>query len=115
MIGSMAVNRDEFFAELDKLTDRQIEERLPLWDRERLILVQEYIDGREGEPMGAAQPLEPARKQPETDSSAKDAALVALAAAKKANTVALSALIISLGAMLTAVMAGAMVYLILNN
>ncbi len=29
MIGSMAVNRDEFFAELDKLTDRQIEERLP--------------------------------------------------------------------------------------
>ena len=46
----MAVNRDEFFAELDKLTDQEIEERLPLFDREQLLLVQQYIDRRGEEP-----------------------------------------------------------------
>ena len=37
----MVVERDEFFAELDGLTEKEIEARLDLWDREQLALIQE--------------------------------------------------------------------------
>jgi hypothetical protein len=37
------MDRNEFFAQLDKLTPKEIEERLPSWDREQLILAQEYF------------------------------------------------------------------------
>ena len=43
----MVVGRDEFFTELDGLTEKEIEARLDLWDREQLVLVQEYLDQRE--------------------------------------------------------------------
>jgi hypothetical protein len=42
----MPVDRDKFLAELDALTDEEIERRLPQWDREQLALVQQYIDQR---------------------------------------------------------------------
>ena len=43
----MVVGRDEFFAELDGLTEKEIEARLDLWDQEQLALIQEYL-GSEG-------------------------------------------------------------------
>ena len=39
----MVIGRDEFFAELDGLTEKEIEARLDLWDREQLALIQEYL------------------------------------------------------------------------
>ena len=42
----MVVERDEFFAELDGLTEKEIEARLDLWDQEQLALIQEYLDQR---------------------------------------------------------------------
>jgi hypothetical protein len=41
------MNRDEFFAELDQLTPKEIEARLSSWDREKLVLVQAYFQERE--------------------------------------------------------------------
>lgn len=109
----MAIDRDQFFAELDALTDQEIEARLPLWDRERLVLVQEYIDGGRPEPSQVSEPAVPPGKRSEVDRDARDAALVALTSAKKASVIAMSALILSVGAMLTAIAAGIVVYTIL--
>lgn len=99
---------DEFFAELDTLTDDEIEQRLSIWDKETLSLVQEYIDRRQEEVQKAA-------AQIEIDRSAKDAALVALKSASRANTIATAALILAVGAMLAATAAGALFYLALSN
>jgi hypothetical protein len=33
---------DEFYAQLDGLTTREIEAQLPSWDKEKLVLVQNY-------------------------------------------------------------------------
>ena len=38
------MNRDEFFAELDQLTPKEIEARLPSWDKDKLALVREYLE-----------------------------------------------------------------------
>ncbi len=38
-----AVDRDEFFAQLDQLTPKEMEARLSSWDRDTLLLVQEYF------------------------------------------------------------------------
>jgi len=125
--GRMAVNRDEFFAELDKLTDQQIEERLPLWNREELMLVQQYIDRREiGPPepgSGASEQskvseqskAEPEQKPSITDRITRETTVAALTLARKASAMAMAALILSIGAMLTAIVAGAIVYLSLRN
>jgi hypothetical protein len=42
------MDRDGFFAMLDQLTPSQIEARLPLYDREQLKLVEEYLQGKRG-------------------------------------------------------------------
>ena len=99
----MGVNRDEFFAELDGLTDREIEERLATWDMERLTLAQEYIQAR----FGAAE----APPEHGDDTVAARAAMIAVQAAKAANMRALAALIIAVGAMLTAIVSGLIVVL----
>jgi len=117
----MAVNRDEFFAELDKLTDQQIEGRLPLWNREELMLVQQYIDRREMEPpeqvagVSEQSKVEPEQKPSITDQITKETTVTALTLARKASAMAMSALILSIGAMLTAIVAGAIAYLSLRN
>ncbi len=125
--GSMAVNRDEFFAELDKLTDQQIEQRLPLWNREELMLVQQYIDRRETDPpeqvSGASEQskvseqskAEPEQKPSITDRITRETTVAALTLARKASAMAVSALILSIGAMMAALVAGAIAYLSLNN
>jgi len=130
--GSMAVNRDEFLAELERLTDQEIEARLPLWDREQLMLVQQYIDRREFVPpeqaSKASEPSseqlraseqseasEPAHNPSIADRITRETTVAALAVARKASTMATSALILSVGAMLTAIVAGAIAYLSLKN
>jgi len=112
----MAVNRDEFFAELDKLTDQEIEKRLPLFDREQLLLVQQYIDRRGEEPQDQVPGRHrTVRRFPEPSSDTRNATLVALITARKATSMAAAALILSIGAMLTAIVAGVMAYLMLPH
>ena len=41
------MDRTRFFAQLDRLTPKEIEERLPSLDREKLILVLEYFAQRD--------------------------------------------------------------------
>ena len=116
-MSAMVANRDEFFAELDTLTDQEIEERLPSWDPGKLLLVQQYIDrgSLESSQKHAPNLSEQMPKQLETDATAKVAAVVALEEARKANTIATSALILSVGAMLGAIAAGAVAYVALHN
>ena len=102
----MAVDRHAFFAELDGLTNREIEERLPSWDMERLALVQEYL-----EQSGLSPPKVAGPDQPEGDRAAREAALVAMQAARGANIKAVAALILSIGAMLAAILCGMLVVL----
>ena len=87
------MNRDEFFAELDQLTPKEIEARLPSWDKDALALVQEYLEQTRS-------------KAPQTDpvaQAARDAAWAAAEMASKANERATVAFIIAIGAMLAAI------------
>lgn len=95
----MAIDRDTFFAELDGLTYRQIEQRLPLFDSEQLSLVQEYIDRKTLEQIKAALQGDPERTQ------TTQTALAALRAASTANKKAMIALIFALGGWLAAIAA----------
>ena len=79
------MDRNQFFAELDQLTQSQIEARLASWDSEQLKLVEEYL-GR-----GTIKP---------------QAQSVAVAMATKPNRIAAIALIIAIGAMFAAMAAG---------
>jgi hypothetical protein len=104
----MGVNRDEFFALLDGLTDKEIEARLPLFDSGELALVQEYVE------RSVVDQIKTARGGGIIDSarSAK-VALAALKMANAADTKALAALILSVGAILTAVLCG--IILVMRN
>ena len=87
------MNRDEFFAELDQLTPKEIEARLSSWDKDELALVQEYLEQTRS-------------KAPQTDQvaqAARDAAWAAAEMASKANERATVAFIIAIGAMLAAI------------
>jgi hypothetical protein len=87
------MDRDEFFAQLDQLSEKEIETRLSSWDRDQLLLVQEYLDQRQS-------------KVPQADARlAKDAASAAAEMASRANDRATIAFIISIGAMLAAITA----------
>ena len=51
------MDRDKFFAELVQLTPSEIEERLPTWDMEKLVLAQEYLaEQQQANPPPTAQP-----------------------------------------------------------
>jgi hypothetical protein len=106
----MVVEREQFFAELDGLTEKEIEARLDLWDREQLALIQEYLDqkvlGR-----AKAEQSEQLKAAPsaQAEPSAQNAVPSSLAeVASTANVKATAALILSVGAMLAA-MASALV------
>lgn len=101
----MAVNRIEFFALLDGLTEKEIEARLPTWDMERLELAQEYVETR----LAPAQAAQPDQKQ--TEKAAETAALLALNTARSASLRSTAALILSIGAMVSAVLCGVIVVL----
>jgi hypothetical protein len=87
------MDRDEFFVELDRLSEKEIEARLASWGRDQLLLVQEYLDQRRSQ-------------GPQADAvAAKEAASAAAQMASRANDRATVAFIISIGAMLAAITA----------
>ena len=75
--------------------------RLPQWDREQLLLVQEYLEQRRSK-------VPPAD---EVARAARDAASAAAEMASKANARATVAFIISVGAMLAAIASAAAIFL----
>ena len=89
------MDRNQFFAELDQLTQSQIEARLASWDSEQLKLVEEYL-GR-----GTIRTVQ--------------AESVAVAMATKANRIAAIALIIAIGAMFAAIAAGLVAFQALQH
>jgi hypothetical protein len=106
----MVVGRDEFFAELDGLTEKEIEARLDLWDREQLALIQEYLDQR----VLALAKAEQAA-QTKAAPSAQDAVASLVEVASTANTKATAALILSVGAMLAAMASALVAFLALRG
>jgi ABC-type Na+ transport system ATPase subunit NatA len=109
----MVVERDEFFAELDGLTEKEIEARLDLWDREQLALIQEYLDQR----VSARAKAEQSEQIKTAPSALDDAAVVAslVEVASTANTRATAALILSVGAMLAAMASALVAFLALRG
>jgi len=101
----MAVNGTEFFALLDGLTEKEIEALLPTWDMERLELAQEYVETR----LAPADPAKPDQRQ--TGQGVETAALLALNTARAASVRATAALILAVGAMVSAVLCGVIVVL----
>ena len=63
----MVIERDEFFAELDGLTEKEIEARLDLWDQEQLALIQEYLDQRVSARAKAEQAAQIGQIRPDLD------------------------------------------------
>ena len=107
----MVVGRDEFFAELDGLNEKEIEARLDLWDQEQLALIQEYLDQRV---LGRAKAEQAA--QINAGPSAQDAVVASLVeVANAANTKATAALILSVGAMLAAIASALVAFLALRG
>ena len=91
------MDRNQFFAELDQLTQSQIEARLASWDSEQLKLVEEYLGRGTIKPEGT------------------QAESVAVAMATKANRIAAIALIIAIGAMFAAIAAGLVAFQALQH
>jgi hypothetical protein len=87
------MDRDEFFAQLDQLTPKEIEARVPSWDKEQLMLVQQYLEQRRAKP----------RQSDLLTQAATDAAWAATEMAMRANARATLSLIVSLCALLAAV------------
>jgi len=108
----MVVERDEFFLDDKATTEKEIEARLDLWDREQLALIQEYLDQRV---MGRAK-AEPAGRITAAPSAQDDAAMASLVEiASTANTKATAALILSAGAMLAAIASALVAFLALRG
>jgi preprotein translocase subunit SecF len=101
------MDRDEFFAELDGLTEKEIEGRLSSWDRGQLVLVQEYID-KKVERAKAAQAAQPERAN-------EDAVRVSVEVSRRAHSMALMALIVALGAMMAAIASTFVAFLALRG
>ena len=108
----MVVGRDEFFAELDGLTEKEIEARLDLWDQEQLALIQEYLDQRV---LGRAK-AEQAAQITAAPSALDDPIVTSLVeVASTANAKATAALILSVGAMLAAMASALVAFLALRG
>ena len=100
------MNRSEFFALLDGLTTSEIESRISSWDDEQLKLVEEYLQRVRQQNRGPRPHLE---ETPE--------AVTELAAkmATRANTLAMVALIIAIGAMLASIASGFVAFVALQH
>ena len=111
----MVVEREEFFAELDGLTEKEIEARLDLWDREQLALIQEYLD-QKVLARAKAEQSEQIKAAPSERHERQDAVAASLAeVASTANTKATAALILSVGAMLAAIASALVAFLALRG
>jgi hypothetical protein len=95
------MDRNEFFALLDQLTPSEIEARLPLLDEEQLKLVEQYL---------ARTTIKPALVNKPSAQSVSRLEVTTVAMAKQANKIATIALIIAVGAMITAITAGLVAY-----
>ena len=98
------MNRSEFFAMLDSLTTSEIESRISSWDDEQLKLVEEYLQRVRQQNGGPRPHLE-------------ETAVTELAAkmATRANTLAMIALIIAIGAMLASIASGFVAFVALQH
>jgi len=103
------MDRDEFFALLDGLTEKEIEARLTSWDREQLLLVQEYVDQK-----GVARAKAPSADQTNTLPS-KDEGRTSTEVARSAHSMATVAIVLSVGAMLAAMAAGFIAFVALRG
>jgi tRNA G37 N-methylase Trm5 len=95
------MNRDEFFAQLLKLSPKEIEARLSSWDKEKLILVHEFLQQKQSKEAPSEQLVR----------AATDASWAAVEAATRADTRATTAIIISVVAMLAAVASAVVAFL----
>ena len=98
------MNRSEFFALLDSLTTSEIKSRISSWDDEQLKLVEEYLQRVRQQNRGPRPHLE-------------ETAVTELAAkmATRANTLAMIALIIAIGAMLASIASGFVAFVALQH
>ena len=100
------MNRSEFFALLDSLTTSEIESRISSWDDEQLKLVEEYL-----------QRVREENRRPRSHLKETPEAVTELAAkmATRANTLAMVALIIAIGAMLASIASGFVAFVALQH
>ena len=103
----MVVERDEFFAELNGLTEKEIEARLDLWDQDQLALIQEYLDQRV---LGRVKAEQAAQIK-----AAPSVVASLVEVASTANTKATAALILSVGSMLAAIASALVAFLALRG
>jgi hypothetical protein len=101
-----AVNRDQLFAELEALSENDIEAGLDtgVWGEDKCQLVEHYLDQ-----------LKLTTMQFDAATTAKEAALAAAAHAKKATSIALASLIVAAGAMVAAMASAFVAFLALQN
>ena len=102
----MTVNRDQLFAELDKLSADEIEAGLDsgVWSGERRQLVKHYLDQ-----------LQVTTLQMEIAETARTAAQAAESQSRRATSIAMAALILAVGAMIAAMAAAFVAFLGLRN
>jgi len=102
----MTVNRDQLFAELDKLSADEIEAGLDagVWSEDRRQLVEHYLDQ-----------MKLTTLQMDIADNAKVAAQAAADQSRRATSLAMAALILAAGAMLAATAAGLIAFLALRR
>jgi Pyruvate/2-oxoacid:ferredoxin oxidoreductase gamma subunit len=102
----MTVNRDQLFAELNKLSADEIEAGLDagVWSSERRQLVEHYLDQ-----------LQVTTMQMEATEAAKAAAQAAEAHSRRATSTAMAALILAAGAMIAAMASAFIAFLALRR
>jgi len=102
----MTVNRDQLFAELDKLSADEIEAGLDagVWSEDRRQLVEHYLDQ-----------MKLTTLQMDIADTAKVAAQAAEGQSRRATSLAMAALILAAGAMLAATAAGLIAFLALRR
>jgi hypothetical protein len=103
---AMTVNRDQLFAELDKLSADEIEAGLDagVWSGDRRQLVEHYLDQ-----------MKLTTLQMDIADTAKVAAQTAQGHSRRATSIAMAALIIAIGAMVAAMASAFVAFLALRN
>jgi hypothetical protein len=103
---AMTVDRDQLFAELDKLSADEIEAGLyaGVWSGDRRQLVEHYLDQ-----------MKLATLQMDIADTAKVAAKAAEGQSRRATSIAMAALIIAVGAMIAAMASAIITFLALRR
>jgi hypothetical protein len=103
---AMTVDRDQLFAELDKLSAAEIEAGLDagVWSGDRRQLVEQYLDQ-----------MKLTTLQMDIADTAKFAAKTAEGQSRRATSIAMAALIIAIGAMIAAMASAIIAFLALRR